>query len=200
VASAAIDPVVITYPSPDPDLNDLDHYYMYQWKINYTVPDGYEVKKASLTYYDIWDWTVETDHLYTHLLDTTYEIPGNGWSALSSGGNTWRKYDGQGGGDYFAGQGLLIGDWNDPVGGHSRSFNLTYDLNDTQLDSLNSFLLNGNNVAWGVDPDCHYYNCKVEFVMELEKETFPPPTPELSTWMLLACSGLAGALVLRRKK
>jgi len=202
-SAAVIDPITIKYPSPDPDLNDLDHYYIYQWQINYTLPENYEVKAATLTYYDIWDWTKETnDHLYTRLLDSTVEIPGNGWSALSSSSSnsTWRKYDAQGGGDYFAGQGQLIGDWSDPNGGSSTGFDLIYSFTESQLELLNEYLSNGNDIAWGIDPDCHYYNCKVEFVMEIGEEKQPPPTPELSTWLLLGCSGLAGVFVVRRKK
>jgi hypothetical protein len=185
---------VVRLPA-DRDLNDLAHADIYQWKFNYTVPTGYEVTKATLTYYDIWDWTRETnDHLYTHLLDCVIEYPGNGWTKINS--NTYQKYDGEGGGDYFLGKGVAIGDWSDPGGGHATGFNLVYGFNKSELDSLNAFLKNGNNAAFGIDPDCHYNNCKVDLCMDIAKQA----TPELSTWMLLGLSGMAGGFAALRRR
>jgi hypothetical protein len=196
VVTAAVPTHVVRVPA-DRDINDLAHADIYQWKFNYAVPTGYEVTKATLTYYDIWDWTAQetNDHLYTHLLDNVIEYPGNGWTQMNS--NTYRKWDGEGGGDYFLNQGVLIGDWSDLQGGHARGFNLIYGFNSSELDSLNTFLKNGNNAAFGIDPDCHYNNCKVELVMDIGRHC----TPELSTWMLLGLSGLAGGFAaLRRRK
>lgn len=68
------------------DLGDLDH-------------------QDTLTYKNIWDWQRETDHLYTHFLD----------SANAGTGQWW---EGEAGGDKFGDKGPHFGDWYDPPPTH----------------------------------------------------------------------------------
>jgi hypothetical protein len=156
--------------SPTPiDLSDLPHQSYYSWGINFTLAPDQKITGATLTYYNIWDWTTESgDHLYTHLLDN----PPAGVVA---------KTDNQLGADNFAGQGVLVGDWSDPYGGSPRNFNLVYDLNALGLlDVLNAYAATPPspgeaNFGFGIDPDCHYYNCKIKFNTTTSTCTVPAP-------------------------
>lgn len=155
-----------TFSPCDPDLADLPHGCYFTWGIDFTVPQGEQITGAVLTYKNIWDWRDESgDHLYTHLLDNP-----------RSGVRTFT--DSQGGGDNFGGQGVLVGDWSDPGGGSWSDFDLVYDFDDLGLlDELNAYAATpwpdpvvtpwGTrrwvNLGFGIDPDCHYYNCGITF-------------------------------------
>lgn len=147
--------------SPNPsDLNDLDHYKYYTWGINFVLPANERIVEAELRIKNIWDWQVEEDILYVHLLDN----PPAGVRVYE---------DNQGGGDAFAGQGPLIGTWSDPNGGHPTGFDLVFKFSELQLiDELESFLGNGR-VGFGFDPDCHYFNDGVKF--KITTEVVPEP-------------------------
>jgi hypothetical protein len=147
-----------TFKPSDTDLYDLPHDKYYTWGINFTPKPGEVITGAVLTYKNIWDWRNEQDHLYTHLLDNP-----------QSGLRTFTDYSG--GGDNFLGQGVLLGDWNDPAGGHARNFDLVYDF--VSLDFLDELIayaattpgIGRVNFGFGIDPDCHYYNDGVIFTI-----------------------------------
>jgi hypothetical protein len=130
----------------DCDLADLPHGKWFKWGINWNLPTGEYIKSASITYYNIYDWTREgNDKLFTHLLDSATRgvTSGNDNEALAL--------------DHFAGQGVLLGTWSDPEGGRPRNFSLPYDI-----DSSYFTWLSDGNFGFGIDPDCHYFNDKVE--------------------------------------
>jgi hypothetical protein len=139
-------------PSPR-DMGDLDHRYYYTWGIDWSVPAGEEITGATLTFYSIWDWRVEEDYLYTHLLE-------------DAAAGLARGRDDEGGGDKFAGQGELIGIWSDPQGGYRGrwAIDLIYEFNAAQVAALAAYAGDGN-FGFGVDPDCHYFNRGVELVI-----------------------------------
>ena len=153
IAAPANAAITITFTPPVPvyDLRDLDHTRYATWGIAFDLPQG-KIIEAALTYQNIWDWTVEEeDHLYTHLLDD----PPVGV----------RFYiDDAEGGDNFNGQGVLLGDWNDPEGGSQRGFDLVYDFTESQLQALTVYAADGV-FGFGIDPDCHYFNDGVTFSM-----------------------------------
>jgi hypothetical protein len=158
-------------PSPD-NLWQLPHNQYYTWGIDFTPELGEEIIGAVLTYKNIWDWRAETDHLYTYLLDN----PRSGVRAFS---------DRDDGIDNFAALStpdpkVKVGEWNDPVGGHPRDFDLVYDFESLGLlDDLNSYVASlppsGRvNFGFGIDPDCHYYNCGITFEITT-RPTIPAP-------------------------
>lgn len=164
---------------PDPDILDLDHYYAYKWgfDLGFSTADT-PITEATLTFTDIYNWRIENDHLYIHLLDDARL----GLRAL---------WDGQGGGDYFDGQGVLLINWNDPAE-WDKTKDLVITFNADQLAALNAFGADGR-IGFGFDPDCHYYNKGISFRIV----TAAVPAPGA---IMLGTVGLMFVGWLRRRK
>ncbi len=169
-------------PSPS-DLNDLDHFYYYTWGIKWSLPKNQVIVEAELKFKNIYDWIDEpNDHLYSHLLNVDPPVGVKSY------------YDDQGGGDNFAGKGVVIGDYNDPKGGNPRNFDLVYKFSNLGLiDDLTADLADGK-FGFGFDPDCHYFNDGVSFKIK----TMTAPVPEPAS-MLALSAGIVG-LVRRRAR
>jgi hypothetical protein len=137
----------VTYTfAPDPMsimANGLDHYGYYKWGIDFDIPSGEIISGAVFTYANIYDWRPEPDSLYTHLLDEPPEGITSYW-------------DGQGGGDDLAGQGPLIGYWEDLYGGIENATNVVFTFSESLLETLNQYAADGL-FGFGIDPDCHYF-------------------------------------------
>lgn len=182
------------------DLNDLDHGYYYVWSINNSASNalatalssGQKIVSATLTYHNIWDWTKENnDNLATYLLQDNLTNPPAGGKWISP--NVWQKWDNSSPAVVpWSSQSALVGNWNDPNGGSSTGFNLVYNFGTGLLTNLNSWAKDGN-FGFGIDPDCHYFNDKVEFTVV----TAPVPEPGL---LFLVGTGLLGLGFIRRKK
>jgi len=165
----AFSPVMaVVTPFNAGELGDLPHDRYFTWGFNFTLNDGERITGAVLTFSNIYDWRRETDHLYTHLLDN----PQLGTRSFS---------DNQNGGDNFINQGILLengepdGDpilntpgWNDPIGGSAGMTTLVYDFALMGLlDELTDYFADGRG-GFGFDPDCHYFNNGISFVITTE--------------------------------
>jgi hypothetical protein len=198
----------------DSDLADLPHGQWFEWGIRldptiWAVSPGSEIESATLTFLNIWDWQYGgDDELRVHLLDNptwrcdTYH-PGTvrhpaDWCGYVTVGN-----DTDGGPDKFINKGLLLVDpangsaaggysWSDPVGGHSRGFDLALQIPSSSFD----WLADGW-YGFAIDPDCHYYDCGVKLTIN----TKPPSTsvPDGGASVLLLGLAIMGIGLLRSK-
>lgn len=166
-----------TFQPVPADLWDLDHWSYYTWGINWSVPSGEEITGADLFFDDIRNWDNADNDLYIHLLDSASSGVSTGW-------------DGQGGGDNFSGQGILL-EWyhNLPISAQD----ITYVFDESEEDALETYLADGN-FGLGIDPDCHYYNSGIELrIFTATGHEVPEPAT-----MLLLGAGLLGLFGLKR--
>jgi hypothetical protein len=171
VVTMAVVTTEFTY-SPDPaNMDNLDHWKAYEWKIDLTS-EGYTIgtpiTEATLTFHNINNWDDNANVLYIRLLNS------------ASGNTLIVNTDNQNPSDYFAGYGgVLIDSWVDSDGYPGPAEDLVYTFStydppghEDLLTALNNYASDGY-IAFGIDPDCHYWNCGVEF--KINTSVIPAP-------------------------
>jgi hypothetical protein len=182
----------VTYTfSPNPvDLGDLDHHMAYTWQLSGLTLAGGNITTASLTFKNISNWDNNPNTLFIHLLDAALATPthtsingafptilatgvGSEVTAFTDASTSQAPVTDIN--DDFAGARYLA---NPLVNGSATSNTfltsysnltttpiptLTYTFTAAQLGILQGYILNGNDIAFGLDPDCHYFNDQVTF-------------------------------------
>ncbi len=179
-------------PTPG-NLGNLDHNLFFTWGLSWAVPSGEKITSASLTFSKIWDWRVEPDALFIHLLDTA-PLGVNSFTDNEQGGDFFAS-------SYFNSLGVShvkIGEWSDPYGGDaSKAQNVTFTFNASQLAALQGYISNATPSGWamfgfGFDPDCHYFNSGVTFTINTQKNSVPEAGSTLG--FLAIAGGMIGYL------
>jgi chitodextrinase len=182
---------------------DLDHHNAYTWQINNVssrLPAGQTITGARITFTSIANWDGNVNKLFVHMLDQATNFSSATSTHSATGANGVTTYFGDATGspvpqnqisDMFAGQGTKL---------FEQSFSttpstFTYNFTMPQLQALISYIAMNNNLAFGFDPDCHYWNNGIKF----EIITSPSSVPEPATMTLLG-TGLASLYYRRRRQ
>ena len=167
LAISTSDATPITYTPSPADLNNLDHHFAYTWRIDNINLAGATISGASLTFINIRNWDANPNILFIHLFDT----------AKYSGVRSFMDATGapvpaNQMADDFASPLLasnpLIASGTKNTFLTSVSFTMTpttftYNFTAAQLLALQSYIANGHNIAFGLDPDCHFFNDGIRF-------------------------------------
>jgi PEP-CTERM motif len=177
---------------------DLDHHEAYTWRIGGVNLGGKSITSATLTFRNISNWDTNKNMLFIHLLDTAKAAGvGSFQDAPANQTPVTDINDDFAGARYLSNPLVANGTANTfltqqsfTTTGHDFVYTFTAD----QLKVLSAYFLNGSDIAFGFDPDCHFWNDGIAFSFT----TAPTATPEPATLALLG-TGLAG-LYYRRKR
>jgi hypothetical protein len=175
-ASAAISSLT-WQPSPV-DLNDLDHHDVYTWRIDNINVVPATITSATITFNNIANWDNSANVLHIHLLDTAR------WSGVRSfvddpNETVTDLTDDFVNARFHNQSGWLVANGTSDTFLKDKSFtttptNYTYTLTGSQLIALQQYIENGNDIALGFDPDCHYFNDGISFTLNFT------PVPEVA--------------------
>lgn len=166
-------------PSPA-DLGDLDHHLVYSWNISNINLSNVSVTGASLTFKNIANWDSNPNMLFAWLMDTS----------THPGVATVQDVDASQApvtdiADAFLSPISLVANSTAKTKLFQKSFTTTpttytFNFNANQLSILQTYINNGHDIAFGFDPDCHFFNDGITFNIDCT------PVPEVATMIPVA--------------
>lgn len=208
-AIASADTITFQAPATAPNAGnggpnqfELDHHYAYTWRINNVDLTNKTLTGATLTFHHISNWDTNPNILFINLLDTAKNAGVNRFQDASFNeapvpqSDFKNEFD-----DQHIGNNPLVAPGTAHTLLTSHSFTTTpvdfvYTFTADQLKILSAYFLNGKEIAFGFDPDCHFWNNGITF--SIQTTNSPTPTPEPTTMALLG-TGLAGLYYRRRR-
>ncbi|SRR5581483_1376448 len=191
----------LTYSPTPADLNDLDHHMVYTWRIDNINLNNLAITGATLTFKNISNWDSNPNVLHIHLLDTaifagvaSFTDDPTGSAPVTDLTDDFANARFHNSPGWLVANGtrdLLLGNPSFTTTGHDYTISFTAD----QIATLTSYINAGHDIAFGLDPDCHFFNDGITFTLNVT------PVPEAATFApVLLVLGCAIALEVRRRR
>ena len=187
---------------PNPvNLYDLDHHEVYTWRIDNITVDPSTITSATLSFSNIRNWDSAQNVLHLHLLDTAINPAVASFQDVDQTQAPVVDFtDDFANPRYHNSPGWLTANGtadtllgNPSFGTTGTNYSITF--NSTELSALQSYIAHGHDIAFGLDPDCHFYNSGITFTIQ------SCPVPEMSaTLPIIALLALGGMAELSRRR